>query len=429
VHIVIIGNGAAGLSALEAFRRRDRSSPVTVVSAEAGPPYSRVLLPYYLRGRIPHEGLFIRAEDCYERLDARTVFGEVVERVDAEEHEIVLRDGRAIAYDRLLVAVGSRPAAPPIEGLEGPGVQGFWTLADAARLDRDLRPGVRLMVLGAGFVALQAAWAAHRRGAAVTVVELEGRILPRVLDEEAARLLRGRIEEAGVQIATSVCIAGVERACGELCCTAAGADTYEADIVIVATGVLPNDGLLAEAVSTRGPGLEVAATMETAVADVFAAGDVARAPMWGGAAGVLALWPVAVAQGRVAGANLAGAGLTYEDGLGANVTEMFGVTVASVGRFEQAPGEDAVILYDLPGVDYLKLIVAGGVPKGAVYLGGQQAVRLLGRLVPYIRYGRPLDDPHAFFEERRLAGMATVTPWLAPAADLDMANGSIACAS
>ena len=309
MHIVIIGNSAAGLSALEAFRRRDRSSPVTVVSAEAGRPYSRVLLPYYLRGRIPHEGLFIRPEDYYERLDARTVFGEVVERVDAEEHEVVLRDGRAIAYDRLLVAAGSRPAAPPIEGLEGPGVQGFWTLDDAARLDRDLRPGVRLMVLGAGFVALQAAWAAHRRGAAVTVVELEGRILPRVLDEEAARLLRGRIEAAGVQIATSVCIAGVERACGELCCTAAGADTYEADIVIVATGVVPNDGLLAEAVSARGPGLEVAATMETAVADVFAAGDVARAPMWGGAAGVLALWPVAVAQGRVAGANLAGAGL------------------------------------------------------------------------------------------------------------------------
>jgi NADPH-dependent 2,4-dienoyl-CoA reductase/sulfur reductase-like enzyme len=429
VHVVIIGNSAAGLSALEAFRRRDRSSPVTVVSAEAARPYSRVLLPYYLRGRIPREGLFIRPEDYYAQLDARTAFGEAVERVDADEREVLLRDGRSIAYDRLLVATGSRPAAPPIEGLEGPGVQGFWTLDDAARLDRDLRPGVRLMVLGAGFVALQAAWAAHRRGAAVTVVELEGRILPRVLDEEAARLLRGRIEDAGVRIATDVCIAGVERASGELCCTAAGADTYEADIVVVATGVVPNDGLLTEAVSARGPGLAVAATMKTAVADVFAAGDVARAPMWAGEAGVLALWPVAVAQGRVAGANLAGAGLTYEGGLGANVTEMFGVTVASMGRFEQAPGEDAVVLRDLPGVDYLKLILADGVPKGAVYLGGQQAVRLLGRLAPYIRHGRPLDDPRAFFEERRLAGMASVTPWLAPSADLDTAKGSIACAS
>ena len=132
--------------------------------------------------------------------------------------------------------------------------------------------------------------------------------------------------------------------------------------------------------------------------------------MWGGAAGVLALWPVAVAQGRVAGANLAGAGLVYEGGLSANVTEMFGVTVASVGRFEEAPGEEVVVLHDLPGVEYLKLVLAGGVPVGAVYLGGQQTVRLLGRLAPYIRHGRPLDDPRAFFEERRFTGMASVDP-------------------
>jgi nitrite reductase (NADH) large subunit len=430
MHVVIIGNSAAGLSALESLRRRDRAATVTVVSGEGPRPYSRVLLPYYLRRRIPHEGLFIRTGDYYRRLDARTAFGEVVERVDAEEHEVVLGDGRAIVYDRLLVATGSRAAAPPIEGLEGPGVQGFWTLDDAERLDRDLRPGARLMVLGAGFVALQAAWAAHRRGAAVTVVELEGRILPRVLDEEAARLLRIHIERAGVQIATNVCIAGVERACGELCCTAAGADTYQADTVIVATGVLPNDGLLPEAVSAQGPGLEVAATMETAVADVYAAGDVARAPMWGGASGVLALWPVAVAQGRVAGANLAGAGLEYEGGLSANVTEMFGVTVASVGRFEEMAGEEVVVLRDVPGVEYLKVVVAEGVPVGAVYLGGQQTVRLLGRLAPYIRHGRPLDDPRAFFEERRFTGMASVTPWFARrGAGFDPAEGGVACAS
>jgi nitrite reductase (NADH) large subunit len=286
------------------------------------------------------------------------------------------------------------------------------------------------MVLGAGFVALQAAWAAHRRGAAVTVVELEGRILPRVLDEEAARLLRAHIERAGVRIATDVCIAGVERACGELCCTAAGADTYQADIVIVATGVLPNDGLLPEAVSAQGPGLAVAPTMETAVAGVYAAGDVARAPLSGGAAGVLALWPVAVAQGRVAGANLAGAGFAYEGGLSANVTEMFGVTVASVGRFEEMPGEEVVVLRDLPGVEYLKLVLAGGVPVGAVYLGGQQTVRLLGRLSPFIRHGRPLGDPRAFFEERRFTGMADSTPWFArPGLDRGSTGGGVACAS
>jgi len=152
--------------------------------------------------------------------------------------------------------------------------------------------------------------------------------------------------------------------------------------------------------------------------------------MWGGASGVLALWPVAVARGRVAGANLVGAGLEYEGGFSANVTEMFGVTVASMGRFEEAPGEEAVVLADLPGVEYLKLVLAGDVPVGAVYLGGQQMIRLLGRLAPYIRHGRPLHDPRAFFEEQRFAGTASVTPWFARrGADLDSAEMGVTCAS
>jgi hypothetical protein len=87
-------------------------------------------------------------------------------------------------------------------------------------------------------------------------------------------------------------------------------------------------------------------------------------------------------------------------------------------------------LRDLPGVEHLKLVQAGGVPVGAVYLGGQQAVRLLGRLGPYIRHGRPLGDPRAFFEERRFAGMATLTPWVAHrGTDRGSAERSVTCAS
>lgn len=430
MHVVIIGNSAAGLSALEAFRRRDPASPVTVVSAEGGRPYSRVLLPYYLRGRIARSGLFIRSASYYEELCARTVFGQPVESVDAPAQEVVLAGGRTIPYDRLLLATGSGPSTPPIEGLEGPGVQGFWTLDDALRLDRDLRPGARLVVLGAGFVALQAAWAAHRRGAAVTVVELEGRILPRVLDEGAARLLRGHIERAGVRVVTDVCIAGVERSRGELFCTAEGADVYAADHVIVATGVRPNDGLLPAAVSPEGPGISVGATMQTSLTDVFAAGDVARAPLWGGARGVLALWPVAVAQGRVAGENLAGANAGYEGGLSGNVTEFFGTTVASLGRFEPDPGEREVVLDGLPGVEYLKVVLAGDVPRGAVYVGDQRVVRLLGRLSPFVRHRRPAGDVRALFEERRVPGLHGRPSGLAFHPGLrDITRREIACAS
>jgi nitrite reductase (NADH) large subunit len=151
--------------------------------------------------------------------------------------------------------------------------------------------------------------------------------------------------------------------------------------------------------------------METQLAGVFAAGDVAHAPMWGGTSGVLALWPVAVAQGRVAGANLAGAGIEYEGAPSANVTEIFGVTVASMGRFEEGPGDEVVVLRGLPGVEHLKLVLSGDTPVGAVYVGGPQEVRLLGRLAPYIRCARPVDDLSAFLEERRVAGVGHATPW------------------
>lgn len=87
MHVAIIGNSAAGVSALETFRRRDRTSTVTVVSAEGGGPYSRVLLPYCPRGRVSHKGLFIRPRGYYERFDARTVFGEV--RAFLEERTVL----------------------------------------------------------------------------------------------------------------------------------------------------------------------------------------------------------------------------------------------------------------------------------------------------------------------------------------------------
>jgi nitrite reductase (NADH) large subunit len=163
---------------------------------------------------------------------------------------------------------------------------------------------------------------------------------------------------------------------------------------------------------------------------VYAAGDVARAPTCGGVEGVLALWPVAVAQGRIAGANLAGAGLEYEGGLSGNVTEMFGVTVASVGRFDEAPGERVVVLDDHPGAEYLKVVLDGDVPVGAVYLGDQQGVRLLGRLSPFIRHGRPLGDVRAFFEERRFPGVTgAASRSLHPLGEAVAARGESLCVS
>jgi len=109
----------------------------------------------------------------------------------------------------------------------------------------------------------------------------------------------------------------------------------------------------------------------------------------------------------VAGANLTGAGVLYEGSLSMNVTGMFGVTVASLGRFEEADGDTAVLRDDRQGFDYLKLVLDDGIPVGAVCVGGPQCAALLGRLRPYVRQRRPLDDVDAFLDGRHATLMPT----------------------
>lgn len=404
MHVAIVGNSAAGLSALESFRARDQRSRVTLVSGEAGPAYSRVLLPYYLRRKLSYDRLFIRKMGYYTHHDAEVLFETRVEQVDAARRSLEFADGRSLGFDRLLLATGSRPAKPPIAGLEGPGVHHLWTLEDALQLDRAFREGARVLVLGAGFVALQAAWAARRRGLDVTVIELAEQILPRVLDAPAARVLHDRILEHGVAVHTSTRTDGVERdRHGALRIFAAGLEPFTVDLVIVGTGVRPNDGLLPEALAPGRPGIPVAATMETVVDGVFAAGDVARGPTAdGGPREIHALWPTAVEHGRVAGANLAGAGVVYGGSLSMNVTEMFGVTVGSLGRIAEDQGDVVVVRSDLAGIEHLKVVSRAGVPVGALVIGGHEGAVLLGRLRSYVRQRRQAPDMQDLIDRRDL---------------------------
>ena len=128
MQVTIVGNSAAALSALESFRKRDQTATVTLVSAEPGPAYSRVLLPYYLRRRLSRDDVFIRRMGDYARLGAATEFGVGVEQVDAARRELQLADGRRLGFDRLLLATGSSPARPPVPGLDVPGIHTLWTL-------------------------------------------------------------------------------------------------------------------------------------------------------------------------------------------------------------------------------------------------------------------------------------------------------------
>jgi NADPH-dependent 2,4-dienoyl-CoA reductase/sulfur reductase-like enzyme len=404
---VIIGNSAAALAAAETFRRYEQASELVLVATEDGPAYSRVLLPYYLRGDFPRERLFIRDGASYESLRAQTCFGRTVTRVDDRRRTLTLADGAELAWDRLLVATGARPVLPRVPGLPGTGIHTLWTLRDADRLLPELLPGRRAVFIGSGFVSMQAAWTACLRGLQVTVLEALPRVLPKVLDEKGSALLEQRMRARGVDVRCAVGIERIGRSpTGMSARAAAGAaaplrvilscedPNVDADLVVVGAGVRPNLEFLegtSVAVAPGGAGILVDERMRTNVPGIYAAGDAVLGPsVFGEAHAAHALWPTAVEQGRVAGANLAGRERVYSGSLNMNVAELFGLTVASLGRFQESgdPAELAIVESDPVAGCYRKLLFRERVPLGGVVLGSPDDLAVLAALRPRVRAHR-----------------------------------------
>ena len=386
MEIVIIGNSAAGLSALETFRKSDSSSTVTLVTKEGERPYSRVLLPYYLKGKIPYENLFIRDKDYFTRMNAKCITGKVVKLLP-EQQSILLEDKTVLPYDKLLIATGSSPTKPPIPGLSGKGVYHLWNLEDIKHLTPYFKKNKNVVILGSGFVSLQGAWAALSCGLKVSVVELMPRIMPIALDNRAAELLSVRMKNSGVDLRVNTMTQKIERTHdGKFVLHFKDKNTLKADVIIVGTGVQPNVDFLAGTKIRIDAGIVVDDHMETSIPGVYAAGDVAQIPStFGGDPVVHALWPTAIETGRIAGSSLCSEQTPYKGSLNMNVTQMFDITVASMGNFIDSDDTESWIDKSLPKDQYLKILLKEGVPVGAISAGNSELISTLGFLRPLIR--------------------------------------------
>jgi NADPH-dependent 2,4-dienoyl-CoA reductase/sulfur reductase-like enzyme len=197
---VIIGASAAGCKAAETLRRYAPSSPITLISEEAQPLYSRPLLTYLLSGEVSREKVWLQGPDYFEARGLDPVLGEPVTRVDPDGHAVHLLGGRTLAYDRLLIASGARPRLLGLKGEDLAGVYTLRTLADWQRLEVGLPPAGHVVVVGAGAVGLKTADALARRGLQVTLVARGSQPLSKVLDPAAAALLHTAITGMGIEI-------------------------------------------------------------------------------------------------------------------------------------------------------------------------------------------------------------------------------------
>jgi NAD(P)H-nitrite reductase large subunit len=389
--IVIVGNSAAGLAALEALRRRDAVSPVTLVADEAIPAYSRVLLPYLLSGE--RTDLSLRPPDYARRMGVRLLLGRRAVGIGAETLD--LDDGTCLPFDRLLLATGSRAAIPDVEGIGTPGVFALKTMADALRIKEELRGARHAVILGGGLICLLTVHALLKVGVSVTIAVSSDRLLSRMLDEEAAALLQWRLAEAGVRILTHTDAARVVAHDGRVrsVVTSAG-EALPADLVILAKGIRPDVELARAGGLATGRGVLVDRYLCTSRPGVFAAGDCAEGPdmLLPGKTTIPGTWFEAVAQGDIAGANLLEQSWPSPGAFKMNVMEILGTAVASMGLI-QLPESDGRIVVRARNGDYRKLVIAGDRIVGAILVG---EVSEAGPIAMLIRRGLTLSELDPF---------------------------------
>jgi 3-phenylpropionate/trans-cinnamate dioxygenase ferredoxin reductase subunit len=276
--IVIVGANLAGGRAAEELRKKGFDGPITLIGEEPDRPYERPpLSKEFLRGEQPLEKAFLRPEQWYAENDVALRLGERAERLDLGGHAVELRGGERVPYEKLLLVTGGRPRVLNAPGADLEGISTFRTYRDAEALSDQLKPGARVVVVGAGFIGSEIAAGARTRGCDVTLFEAEAVPLVRALGEELGRIHGQVHRDNGVDLHTGIKVEGFEGD-SRVRRVLTSEGPFDAELVIVGVGIQPNAELAQEAGIAVSNGIDVDEVCRTSVPDVFAAGDVARHP-------------------------------------------------------------------------------------------------------------------------------------------------------
>jgi len=370
---VIIGNSAAGISAVEAIRSRDKDSKIIVLSDEDIPCYCRCLISYYLAGDVLKEKILYRPESFYKDNNIELILNKKVIRVDPKKNRIVCQDKSAFDYDSLLIATGASPKFPDTKGIKKTGVFGLRTLKNTIDIDGLLAVTKSACVLGGGLVGLKAAYALKKRGVDVKVIVRSNQVLSQILDSEAAGLVKKRLEDNGIEVVLGE---GVSEIIGEekeiKAVKLDSGKAYAASLVIVGKGVSPNIDLVKNTDIKTGEGIISSNTLATNIENIYTAGDCTESfDLTLGKLAVNALWPVAVEQGKVAGSNMAGEKTQYDGSLGMNSLEFFGLPTVSLGiyKLKDPQGYEEIKSYGRGANVYKKVVLQNNLLVGAVLAG------------------------------------------------------------
>ncbi len=374
--LLIIGSGPAGIAAAKAFRERDRDTPVTLVSRESVSGYARPRLPEVVAGTVPGPQICLYPDSWYQAQRVSLRLRQTAVSLRPMEKKVTLDAGGTLAYDRLILATGATAFLPPIAGLPTENAFVLRTLDDALALRRRAQGRQNAVLIGGGLLGLEAGYALTRLGLAVTVIEVEPRLLPRQVDEEGSALLQEKLLPLGFRFFLGARVSRVasrdrgiqvELACGT---------QLSADLALVSAGIQPNVELArAAGLQVGRRGVVVDDFLATSQPDIWAAGDIAE---WRGA--VAGLWTVAQAMGQVAGRNAAGAVEPYPGVVPATKLKIAGIELWSQGDIR--PEGATVLSRSDPAAGWLmKLFIRDERVAGSLQIGRTAQVTALRRLM------------------------------------------------
>ena len=364
--LVVIGNGMAGVACVEQILKHAPKFDIIVFGEETHVNYNRILLSSVLAGEKSSDDIVLNSLDWYEKNQIRLRLGVRITEIDPVAKSVTGDDGSVTAFDKLLIATGSNPLIPPMEGTKKKGVYVFRNLDDTRALLERAGKSVKAVVIGGGLLGLEAARGLQVQGSDVTVVHLMDTLMERQLDLTGGGYLKSKMECLGVKVLlerSTTAILGNGKVSG---LAFKDGTSIAADLVVIAAGIRPNVELARKAGLQVNRGIVVNDFMETSHPDIFAVGECVEHN--GTCYGLLA--PL-LEQGKILAATITGnKGPRFEGSVPAAKLKIMGVDVFSAGDFsDKAPGTD-LVRYEDPALGvYKKLALRDGKLCGAILVG------------------------------------------------------------
>ncbi len=380
---VIVGAGPSGVIAAETLRKVDPASSIMLIGDEPEAPYSRMALPYYIINKIGEEGTHLRKGQSHYSNKDIDLIQDRVSNIDSNAKTLQLQNHDTVSYDKLLIATGSHPIRPPIEGMDLPGIHSCWTLEDGRNIINKAKPGSNVVLMGAGFIGCIILEALALRKVNLTVIEMGDRMVPRMMDQTAGNLIKNWCLEKKVSVHTSTRVEAIEKGSGDaLKVKLDNGDVLDADLVISATGVAANIQFLEGSGLETDYGVLVNNRLQSNIPDVYAAGDVCQGKDFStGEYTVQAIQPTAADHGRIAAMNMAGRDTVHQGCVNMNVLDTMGLISSSYGLWMGVDGGESARLCDESRYRYIKLEFEDDVLVGAQALGLTQHVGVLRGLI------------------------------------------------